>query len=125
MKNVKLDNTNNILAENKIIRKKDEYFSKRHPDEESLYKIDIDTQDLYEKIENIYNKIVSLEKLELARVNSLEEREKLNLRKDDNFVYGEMTFRTMAYIKEIIKHSFGPHSIKEGDFFDLGSVNLF
>ncbi len=125
MKNVKLENTNTVKSENKIITNKNEYFSKRHPDEESLHDIDKETQDLYEKIENIYNNIVSLEKLELARVRSLEERDKLNLRKDDNFVYGEMTFRTMAYIKEIIKYSFGPQSIKEGDFYDLGSVNLF
>jgi hypothetical protein len=125
MINDRIENIHNTAQEIETRGRKKKYFYKRHPEEESLYEIDKLVQDRYENIEKIYNQIIPDYKFEDARIKSLEEREKLNIRKDDNFVYGEMTFRTLAYIYEIIKISFGPKAIKEGDFYDLGSVNLF
>jgi hypothetical protein len=125
MKNDRVENIHDISTEIEARNKKNKYFSKRHSDEESLYEIDKEIQERYEKVEKIYKHIISEDKFEDARVKSLEERDKLNIRKDDNFVYGEMTFRTLAYIYEIIRITFGPNALKDGNFYDLGSVNFF
>jgi len=125
MKNDRLENIHDSYQDIEIRSSRKKFFHKRHPEEESLYEVDKFSQYRYENIEKIYKQIIPDDKFEDARVRSLEERDKLNIRKDDNFVYGEMTFRTLAYIYEIIKISFGPNSIKEGNFYDLGSVKLF
>jgi len=125
MKNDFINNIHDKPTERELRSKKNRYFQKRHSDEESLYEIDRDIQDRYEKVEKIYKHIISEDKFEDARLKSLEERDKLNIRKDDNFVYGEMTFRTLAYIYEIIRITFGPNAIKDGNFYDLGSVYNF
>ena len=39
-----------------------------------------------------------------------------------NFIYGEIEFRTMAYIIEIIKQIYGEDCLIDGNFLDLGCV---
>ena len=101
------------------------YFDKIDPEEESLINLDESINLKYEKLELLYNELIPKNIYEDAKMKSLDERTKLGVENDDNFVYGEMTFRTLSYIYETIKRIYGPNSIKDGNFYDLGSVKLF
>jgi hypothetical protein len=98
------------------------YFDKRDPEEESVCVVDLETQQKYEKIEEIYKNIVGEDKIEDAKTKSMSERVRLGIKDNDSYVYGEMTFRSLAYIFEVIKKQFGDNSVNPGYFYDLGSV---
>ncbi len=98
------------------------YYDKRDPEEESLFDFDEDVQKRFEKLEKIYFKIVPEDTIENAKGESMKERIRMGEKENDNFVYGEMTFRSMSYLNETIKKSFGQNSVNKGNFYDLGSV---
>ena len=103
------------------------YFDQQDPGEESIIEIDSLTSQKYQKLETLYNQIVPLNYLKDAKKKSLSEQARLKLTKnkdDTTFTYGEMTFRTMSYIFEVIRSRFGQDAIKPGDFYDLGSVRI-
>ena len=100
------------------------YYDKRDSEEESIFEFDSDVQKRYEKVEQVYNNIIPSNLYEDAKENSMSERVRLGIKEDDNFVYGEMTFRSLSYICETVKKTFGEKSLGNGDFYDLGSVNL-
>lgn len=120
------NNSNTFTEESEsILEEPKNYYDKREPEEESLYNFDVETQQRYQNIERIYNNIITSDLYENAKQTSIKERESLGIKHDDNFVYGEMTFRTLSYIYESVKRTFGENSIKEGNFYDLGSVRKF
>jgi hypothetical protein len=117
------NNDNTLTQESEsILEEPKNYFDKRELEEESLYNFDVETQQRYQNIERIYNNIITSDLYENAKETSISERESLGIKHDDNFVYGEMTFRTLSYIYESVKRTFGENSIGDGNFYDLGSV---
>jgi hypothetical protein len=120
IKNNTTDDINNFSGTNG-------YFDQKDPEEESIIEIDTQISQMYEKLESIYNQIVPLNNYIDAKKKSLSERVRLKLTKNKDgktFTYGEMTFRTMSYIFEVIRCRFGQDAIKPGDFYDLGSVKI-
>jgi hypothetical protein len=116
----------NSLKEKESLNNKEivEYFDKRDDEEDSIIDFCLDTSRRYEKLEKLYNEIVPLDYYEAAKKKTLSEQVRLKIKTDRNktFNYGEMTFRTMAYVFEVIKQNYGNDSIKSGEFYDLGSV---
>ncbi len=105
------------------VHKKQKYFDKRDPEEESIFEFhEEEVQDRYENLEHFYNQIISNKNYENAKSRSIGERERLGIKEDDNFVYGEMTFRSLSYIYETIKKTYGVNCLNQGNFYDLGSV---
>jgi hypothetical protein len=130
--NPKIDVKQNIAnsissSETGSTLKEPEYFDKQDPEEDSIIEIDSAISLKYKKLENLYNQIVPIDYYEAAKKKSLSEQVRLRIKTDKNktFTYGEMTFRTMAYVFEVIKKTFGQNAIKPGDFYDLGSVKDF
>jgi hypothetical protein len=108
--------------------KKSNYFAKRDPDEDDIIDIHIhfNISQRYQMLENTYNEIVPPDSYDSAKIKSRCDRSRLGLdKKTKNFVYGEIPFRTMAYVFETIKQKYGQESIMEGNFYDLGSVRTF
>lgn len=97
------------------------YWDKSDPDEESIYDFDVEIQKKYQNLDELYQKIVPKERLTQALKSSLKERKELEIKEDDCYVYGEITFRTLSYIFEVIRLKFG-NNILPGNFYDLGSV---
>ena len=94
------------------------YFAPKDEGEDYFYQIDSDQNIKYETLESIYNEIFTKEQTQEAKDLSLYIRNK-NKYIDKSLTYGEVTFRSMAYIFEYCKSRF---DIKEeGDFIDLGS----
>jgi hypothetical protein len=100
------------------------YWDKSDPDEESLVEFSPDLQKKYHNLEEIYFTLVSKDSYQNAKEKSKSERSRLGV-KENSFIYGEMTFRTLSYIFEVIKNKFGEDSLgntkNEGVFYDLGS----
>ena len=94
------------------------YFEPRVEEEDYFYKIDADKNKKYETLESIYNKIYSSKSTQEAKDISLYIRDK-NQYVDKSLTYGEVTFRSMAYIFEYCKSRFDLN--EEGSFVDLGS----
>lgn len=118
MKNDYIDN----VMDRPVYQEKKRYFDKIDKDEESLIEVDDDTQLRYQQIEKIYNEVIPDQLIEDAKDKSRSERDRLGIKDDDSYVYGEMTFRALSYSFEVIKKHFGEKSINEGNFYDLGSV---
>ena len=94
------------------------YFAPIDEGEDYFYQIDSDQNEKYETLESIYNQIFTKEQTQEAKDLSLYVRNK-NKYIDKSLTYGEVTFRSMAYIFEFCKSRF---DIKEeGEFIDLGS----
>lgn len=98
------------------------YFDKRDNEEECLIEVDDQIQMRYEEIEKHYNQLVPREMYEHAKSKSICERARMGIKDDDNYVYGEMTFRTLSYAYEVCKKYFGEDCFNHGNFYDLGSV---
>ena len=94
------------------------YFAPIDEGEDYFYQIDSDQNVKYETLESIYNEIFTKQQTQEAKDLSLYIRNK-NKYIDKSLTYGEVTFRSMAYIFEYCHSRF---DIKEeGDFIDLGS----
>ena len=94
------------------------YFAPIDEGEDYFYQVDSDQNEKYETLESIYNEIFTKEQTQEAKDLSLYIRNK-NKYIDKSLTYGEVTFRSMAYIFEYCKSRF---DIKEeGEFIDLGS----
>ncbi len=117
-----LEDQSNINDINKLENKNKQYFDKEDPDEESIIEIDTKTNSRYQKLEQLYNQVVPVENYEAAKKKSRCEQARLKVKNQSTFTYGETTFRTMAYMFEVIRQKWGEDAIKPGDFFDLGSV---
>jgi hypothetical protein len=112
------------LHDLKVLENKNkEYFDQQDPDEESIIVVDTKTNLRYQKLEQLYNQVVPLENYEAAKKKSRCEQARLKVKNQSTFTYGETTFRTMAYMFEVIRQKWGEDAIKPGDFFDLGSVS--
>jgi hypothetical protein len=110
----------NGINNNNNLEKK--YFDKRDEKEEMPCEINPAIQTRCEKIEKlIYDDYYKKDSIEIAKKLSMSERAKMGIKDDDNYVYGEITFRSFAYIFESIKHTFGNDGINQGLFYDLGS----
>ena len=94
------------------------YFEPRDEGEDYFYHVDSDQNKKYETLESIYNKIYSSKTTQEAKDISLYVRDK-NQYVDKSLTYGEVTFRSMAYIFEYCKSRFDIND--EGSFVDLGS----
>ena len=94
------------------------YFEPIDDGEDYFYQIDSDQNVKYETLESIYNQLFSKDTLQEAKDLSLYVRNK-NKYIDKSLTYGEVTFRTMAYIFEYCKSRFDIN--EEGYFYDLGS----
>ena len=123
-----IDNTDHIILSSHLLTNQStsssDYFDKQDPEEESIINTDSNMNSKYFQLEQLYNTIVPLDCYEAAKKKSLSEQVRLRVKTDKNktFNYGEMTFRTMAYVFEVIRHTFGQDAIRQGDFYDLGSV---
>lgn len=100
------------------------YFDKQHEEEQEVVKVDEQTQMRYEKLDNISEELCPFD-LDSAIFKSVEGIYGLRKVNEDDFLYGELNFRTLAYIFEVVKHNFGSASIKSGSFYDLGCVSCF
>ena len=94
------------------------YFEPQDEGEDYFYHIDADQNKKYETLESIYNRIYSNKTTQEAKDISLYIRDK-NQYADKSLTYGEVTFRSMAYIFEYCKSRFDIN--EEGNFVDLGS----
>ena len=94
------------------------YFEPIDEGEDYFYQIDSDQNVKYESLESIYNQIFTKESSQEAKDISLYIRNK-NKYIDKSLTYGEVTFRSMAYIFEYCKSRFDIN--EEGFFYDLGS----
>jgi len=94
------------------------YFEPQDEGEDYFYHIDADQNRKYEILESIYNRIYSNKTTQEAKDISLYIRDK-NQYADKSLTYGEVTFRSMAYIFEYCKSRFDLN--EEGNFVDLGS----
>ena len=94
------------------------YFDPIDEGEDYFYRIDSDQNIKYETLESIYNQIFSKKQTQEAKDISLFIRNK-NKYIDKSLTYGEVTFRSMAYIFEYCKSRFDIN--EEGSFYDLGS----
>jgi hypothetical protein len=97
------------------------YWDQADPEEETINPFDISIQEKYAQLDLVYKSIIPEERIDEAISCSKKEREKLEIKEQEYFVYGEITFRTHSYIYEIIKRKFGDNLLK-GNFIDLGSV---
>ncbi len=86
--------------------------------EDNFYRVDSELNKKYEILESIYNKLYSNKTTQEAKDISLYIRDK-NQYVDKSLTYGEVTFRSLAYIFEYCKSRFDMH--EEGNFVDLGS----
>ena len=87
-------------------------------EEDYFYTVDSNLNKKYEALESIYNSIFSSKTTQEAKDISLYIRNKKNYI-DKSLTYGEITFRTMAYIIEYCKNHFNID--QENEFIDLGS----
>ena len=94
------------------------YFAPIDEGEDYFYQVDSDQNEKYETLESIYNEIFTKEQTQEAKDLSLYIRNK-NKYIDKSLTYGEVTFRSMAYIFEYCKSRFDIN--EEGFFYDLGS----
>ena len=94
------------------------YFDPIDEGEDYFYHIDSDQNEKYEALESIYNQFFSKQSSQEAKDLSLYVRNK-NKYIDKSLTYGEVTFRSMAYIFEYCKSRFDIN--EDGYFFDLGS----
>ena len=94
------------------------YFEPAVQNEEYPYKIPKTENDKYRKLEMIFNLYYDEESNNNSRELSKKERE-YKLITDKSFSYGEVTFRSMAYIFEYAKNIFGIN--ENGYFYDFGS----
>lgn len=111
-----------ILKKNKISDNIN-FWDKLDNDEDSFIQFDSDLQNKYQTLEGIYFSLVSKDSYQNAKQKSKSERSRLGM-KENSFIYGEMTFRTLSYIFEVIKNKFGENCLNrngEGNFYDLGS----
>ena len=99
-----------ILAKN--------YFEPINEGEDYFYHVDSDQNIKYETLESIYNQFFTKQSCQEAKDISLYVRNK-NKYIDKSLTYGEVTFRSMAYIFEYCKSRYDIN--EEGNFFDLGS----
>jgi hypothetical protein len=99
------------------------YWDKADPEEETINPFDKSIQERYSKLDLIYKSLIPDDRIDEAISCSKKEREKLEIKEQDYFVYGEITFRTHSYIYETIKRKFGDNILK-GNFIDLGSVGF-
>ena len=100
------------------MEKPKEYFAPTKEEEQYPVHIDPSLNEKYITLEKIFSKYYNESTLEIAGKNSGKERMKKNL-DSISFVYGEITFKAMAYIFEYTKNIFDIN--EEGIFYDLGS----
>ena len=93
------------------------YFDPLIADEDCPLKVSDETNEKYEALEKIFNTFFTDNSLNQAKDASQLEREAKHLQ-EGSFVYGEITFRSIAYIFEYIKSNY---ELLPGDFIDLGS----
>ena len=96
-----------------------DYFTPINEKEEYPIKIPSSLNNKYYSLEYIFDKFFNDSTLEKAGKNSRLERMEKNLMNDTSFVYGEVNFKSMAYVFEIIKNLYEINS--KGVFYDLGS----
>lgn len=94
------------------------YFEPAIQTEEYPYEIPRELNDKYRKLEMIFNLYFDESSNLNSRELSKNEREHKFLT-DKSFIYGEVTFRSMAYIFEYTKNIFGIN--ENGYFYDFGS----
>lgn len=94
------------------------YFEPAIQNEEYPYKIPKSENDKYRKLEMIFNLYYDETSNNNSRELSKKEREHKFIT-DKSFIYGEVTFRSMAYIFEYAKNIFGIN--ENGYFYDFGS----
>lgn len=95
------------------------YFEPEDTLENYPYKIDLETQEKYKKLEEYFTKFYHTEVLEKAKKEAKQEADSKNLKKE-NFIYGEVNFRAISYILLYLTHE---HKLldKNGYFYDMGS----
>ena len=101
------------------VKENEHYFEPEDKNEDYPYKIDIPTQEKFEKLEKIFDIFYPLEILEKAKKDAKIESESRKLTKN-NFIYGEIVFRAISYMLEFLTHE---HNLlnTDGYFYDLGS----
>lgn len=93
------------------------YFEPEDGFEQYPYEIPLELHEKYQNLEKYFNKFYSEKILEKAKKDAKIESESRKFIKD-NFIYGEVNFRSISYILLYLSYKYG---IKEGYFFDLGS----
>ena len=100
------------------------YFDKKHIDEDNnQISCTNEKQTNYEKIDCWYEDFFKFHPLSYVKELSKEERENKGIT-DHSYVYGEVTYRSMAFIFEFLIQVYGKDKIIKGDFLDLGSVSI-
>ena len=93
------------------------YFEPEDGFEQYPYELPLELHEKFQNLEKYFNKFYPEEILEKAKKDAKAESESRKFIKE-NFIYGEVNFRSISYILLYLKHVYG---IKEGYFFDLGS----
>ena len=94
------------------------YFEPAIQNEEYPLKLNPILNDKYRKLEMIFNLYFDENSEQQSKELSRTERDQKFLT-DKSYAYGEVTFRSMAYIFEYAKNTFGIN--EEGIFYDFGS----
>ena len=93
------------------------YFEPEDGFEQYPYEIPLELHEKYQNLEKYFNTFYTEDILEKAKKDAKIESESRKFIKE-NFIYGEVNFRSMSYILLYLNYKYG---IKEGYFFDLGS----
>ena len=93
------------------------YFEPEDGLEQYPYEIPLELHEKFKNLEIYFNKFYPDEILEKAKNEAKIESESKKFVKE-NFIYGEVNFRSISYILLYLKYVYG---IKDGYFFDLGS----
>lgn len=108
-----MDNTGFALGQSPYMG----YFEPLNAEEDYPIKIDIEENEKFQTLDKLSATFFEDNSLTIAKDTSKLEREKRGFH-DASFVYGEVTFRSLAYIIEYVKKVY---KIKKGSFYDLGS----
>ncbi len=101
---------------------RENYYDKADWEEDECCKeISIEIQQKFEKLEILFNTLCEGVDEKKAAQKSVMEREQKKINSND-FIYGEITFRTFSYLINYIKYNLGIQ-IENKIFYDLGSVN--
>ena len=93
------------------------YFEPEDGFEQYPYELPLEIHEKFQKLEKYFDKFYTSDILEKAKKDAKIESESRKFIKE-NFIYGEVNFRSISYILLYLKNVYG---IKEGYFFDLGS----
>jgi hypothetical protein len=101
---------------------RENYFDKLNWEEDDCCKeIPVDEHLRFENLENLFNTLCEGVDEKKAAEKSVKEREEKKIDSND-FIYGEVTFRTFSYLICYIKYKLGIQ-LRDQIFYDLGSVN--